>query len=168
METSRTERAFLSLGSNVGDRSANLKLAIERLRDLGTIAALSSLYESEPVELAGQQPWFLNCVAALDTDLAPGDLLRSLLTLEREMGRVRWKEKGSRTIDIDIVLYGNCVIEEPGLKIPHPAMIRRRFVLEPLAEIAPGAFHPVLRKATRELLDELPPGQSVRRLPKSE
>lgn len=127
------------------------------------VAAVSSIYETEPVELE-QQPWFLNCAVGLDTMLPPAALLHSLLKIEREMGRVRWQEKGPRTIDMDILLYGDCVVDEPGLKIPHPAMTRRRFVLEPLAEIAGEAIHPVLKKSVRELLAALPAGQVVRRV----
>lgn len=166
MENTRQPRAYLSLGSNVGDRSANLNHAIDRLRELGKVAGASSFYETEPVELE-PQAWFLNCAVALDSELPAQDLLRSLLLLEREMGRVRGKEKGPRTIDIDIVLYGDWAIDEPGLQVPHPAMTRRRFVLEPLTEIAPDAVHPLLNKTVRELLAELPPGQRVCRLTKS-
>lgn len=154
---------YLSLGSNVGDRAANLHTAMKRLRELGDVAVVSALYEAEPVELE-QQPWFLNCAVALDTALSPAALLQSLLTIEREMGRVRWKEKGPRTIDMDILLFSDYVLDEPGLKVPHPAMARRRFVLEPLAEIAGAAIHPVLNKAVSELLLGLPSGQVVRRV----
>lgn len=127
------------------------------------MATTSSTYETEPVELE-RQPWFLNCVVGLDTALSPSALLQGLLKIEREMGRVRWQEKGPRTIDIDILLYGNVVVNEAGLKIPHPAMTRRRFVLEPLAEIAGEATHPVLNKGVQELLAALPAGQVVRRV----
>lgn len=157
------QTACLSLGSNVGDRSANLQNALHRVQELGSLKAVSSFYETEPVELA-DQPWFLNCVAALETTFSPDELLQRLLAIEREMGRVRWKEKGPRIIDIDILLFGDSLVDEPGLKIPHPAMTRRRFVLEPLAEIAGDAIHPALKKTVRELLAGLPPGQVVRRL----
>ena len=147
----------------MGDRSANLQLAIERLSEAGAVKTVSSFYETEPLELR-DQPWFVNCVVALETNQSPQALLQRLLAIEEEMGRVRVKDKGPRLIDIDIVLFGGRVIEEPGLKIPHPAMQRRRFVLEPLVELAPEARHPVLRKTVREILAGLGPGQSVCRL----
>ncbi len=157
------EFVYLSLGSNLGDRSANLRAAIERLGEAGAIRAVSGFYETEPVELR-DQPWFLNCVVALETSDSPEALLQRALAIEQEMGRVRMKEKGPRSIDIDILLFGDRVVEERerGLKIPHPAMQQRRFVLEPLAEIAPEALHPQLRKTARELLADLPAGQMVR------
>ena len=153
---------YLSLGSNVGDRAAYLNAAIERLRTLGEVAAVSSLYETEPVEFAAQ-PWFLNCAVKFNTEKMPKQLLNAVLDIEKEMGRKRLKKKGPRTIDIDILLFGNSIIETKGLTVPHPAMHERRFVLEPLAEIAPEARHPVLKRTARELRDALPPGQAVRR-----
>jgi len=159
------ERVYLSLGSNVGDRSGNLRNTIGRLWEAGAVRAVSGLYETEPVELR-DQPWFLNCVVALETSDEPGELLKKVLAIEQEMGRLRTKDKGPRPIDIDILLFGDRVVaeQERGLKIPHPAMHRRRFVLEPLAAIAPDAFHPQLRKTARELLADLPAGQIVRLL----
>ena len=157
------ELVYLSLGSNVGDRAANLRSAIERLAEAGTVKATSGLYETEPVDFR-DQPWFLNCVVALETGKTPRDLLAHALAIEEAMGRRRTRDKGPRTIDVDILLFGDRVIDEPGLKIPHPAMHERRFVLEPLAEIALGVIHPALKKTARELLIELPAGQSVRRV----
>jgi 2-amino-4-hydroxy-6-hydroxymethyldihydropteridine diphosphokinase len=154
---------YLSLGSNLGTREANLETAIERLGSLGEVAAVSSFYETEPVEFAAQ-PWFLNCVVALKTEKMPQQLLRSILDIEKKMGRKRVQEKGPRIIDIDILLFGNSIVTTKGLTIPHAAMHERRFVLEPLAEIAPEAVHPVLNRRIRELSDELPAGQSVKRL----
>jgi 2-amino-4-hydroxy-6-hydroxymethyldihydropteridine diphosphokinase len=155
--------AYLSLGSNVGDRKSHLRDAITRLAGVGTIVAVSSFYETEPVEFTSQA-WFLNCAAALETNDTPEQLMASVLAIEQEMGRQRIQKKGPRTIDIDIVLFGDRVVESPTLTIPHPAMHRRRFVLEPLAEIAPQVRHPVLKKTARELLDALPAGQIVRKL----
>jgi 2-amino-4-hydroxy-6-hydroxymethyldihydropteridine diphosphokinase len=154
---------YISLGSNVGDRAASLRAALERLRRVGPVVTISGFYETEPVELR-DQPWFLNCVAALETNLPAEDLLRRLLAIEQEMGRIRLRDKGPRLIDLDILLYGDDVVEERGLKIPHPAMQDRRFVLEPLVEIAPDVIHPRLKKTARKMLAELPSGQVVRRL----
>jgi 2-amino-4-hydroxy-6-hydroxymethyldihydropteridine diphosphokinase len=156
---------YLSLGSNVGDREANLRVAIDRLEQLGTVMALSSFYETEPVEFIAQA-WFLNCAVVLETEKMPRQLLKALLDLERKMGRSRTQKKGPRTIDIDILLFAESIVETKGLTIPHPALHQRRFVLEPLAEIAPDVRHPVFRKTIRELRDALPPGQVVRRLPR--
>jgi 2-amino-4-hydroxy-6-hydroxymethyldihydropteridine diphosphokinase len=156
------KRVYLSLGSNVGDRAANLRTAINRVSSLGGVMAVSSFYETEPVEFAAQ-PWFLNCAVELDTEKMPKQLLAGILDIEREMGRRRVQKKGPRTLDIDILLFGNSIIQTKGLTIPHPAMHERRFVLEPLAEIAPEARHPVIKRTVRELRDALPPGQAVRR-----
>lgn len=153
---------YLSLGSNLGDRAANLKSAIDRLRNFGEVAAVSSFYETEPVEVIAQ-PWFLNCVVKLDTEKMPKQLLAGILNLEHEMGRQRKLKKGPRIIDIDILLFGNSIIQLQGLTVPHPAMHERRFVLEPLAEIAADVRHPGLKRTVRELWEELPKGQAVRR-----
>lgn len=155
--------AYLSLGSNLGNRAANLATAVQRIASTGTVRVVSSLYETEPVDVT-DQPLFLNCVVALETDYTPRGLLEGLLAVEKDMGRKRTRDKGPRIIDIDILLYGDLVIDELGLKIPHPAMQQRRFVLEPLAEIAPSVCHPLLKKTAREMLAELPAGQAVRRL----
>lgn len=125
--------------------------------------AVSALYETQPVEVR-DQPWFLNCVAAIETEKTPRELLQLALKIETAMGRLRMRERGPRNIDIDVVLFGDRVVDEPGLKIPHPAMQQRRFVLEPLVEIAPEARNHELGKTARELLAELPGGQTVRRL----
>jgi len=154
---------YLSLGSNVGDRQAQLQDARARLATVGRVVAESSLYETEPVELT-QQPWFLNCALALETSKTPQQLMAAILRVEEEMGRRRMQKKGPRSIDIDILLFGDTIINSPELTIPHPAMQQRRFVLEPLAEIAPEVLDPVLKKTIRELRDELPPGQVVRKL----
>lgn len=153
---------YLSLGSNVGDRAAILDSAISKLCRLGEVAAVSSFYETEPVEFTAQ-PWFLNCVVKLDTEKMPKQLLAAILDIEQQMGRRRMQKKGPRVIDIDIVLFGSSVVETKGLTIPHPAMHERRFVLEPMAEIAPEVRHPVIKKTMRELRDALPPGQAVRK-----
>ena len=157
--------AYLSLGSNIGDREYFLREAISRLGTLGRVVSVSSLYETEPVEVT-DQAWFLNCAVELETDRTPEELMGELLEIERQMGRERNKKKAPRTIDIDIVLFGDAVVDSPQLTLPHPAMHRRRFVLEPLAEIAPEARHPMLNKTVRDLLEGLPADQTVRKLPK--
>ena len=154
---------YLSLGSNVGDRKANLETATEKLGGIGKVAAVSSFYETEPVELR-QQPWFLNCAVKMETELMPRQLLGRILDIEQEMGRKRVQPKGPRVIDIDILLFGSSVVEAKGLTIPHPALHERRFVLEPLAEIAPEVRHPVTKKSAREMRDALPAGQTVKRM----
>ncbi len=154
---------YLSLGSNVGDREAQLRDAQARLGAVGRVVAVSSFYETEPVEFT-QQPWFLNCALALETSKTPQQLIAAILHIEQEMGRRRGQKKGPRSIDIDILLFDDAVVDSTDLTIPHPSLHQRRFVLEPLAEIAPEVWHPVLKKTVRELLDALPPGQVVRKL----
>jgi 2-amino-4-hydroxy-6-hydroxymethyldihydropteridine diphosphokinase len=157
------KQVYLSLGSNLGDREANLREAIRRLKAIGTVAAVSAFYETEPVEVA-DQPWFLNCAVELRTALMPKQLLSKVLAIETAMGRRRTRRKGPRIIDVDILLFGNSIVDTAGLTIPHPALHRRRFVLDPLAEIAASQRHPVLQRSVRELRDALPPGPVVRRL----
>jgi 2-amino-4-hydroxy-6-hydroxymethyldihydropteridine diphosphokinase len=154
---------YLSLGSNVGDREVYLRDAISRLESAGKVVAVSSFYETEPVEVT-DQAWFLNCALALETAQTPEELMASLLQIEQKMGRQRTQKKGPRTIDLDILLFGDTKITSNQLTIPHPAMQDRRFVLEPLAEIAENIQHPVLKKTIRDLLGNLPPGQATRKL----
>ena len=151
---------YLSLGSNLGDRAANLEDAIQRLEGLGAVTAQSSFYETEPREME-RQPWFLNCALALETELMPRQLLSRVLGLEQAMGRRRIQPKGPRSIDIDILLFGGSVVDTATLTIPHPAMHERRFVLEPLVEIAPEVRHPVFKKTVCELLAALPAQSGV-------
>jgi 2-amino-4-hydroxy-6-hydroxymethyldihydropteridine diphosphokinase len=157
------ETAYLSLGSNLGDRAVNLRAALAQLDAAGRLLAVSALYETQPVDVPNQS-WFLNCVAAIETEKTPRELLQLALQIEAAMGRLRMRNQGPRNIDIDLVLFGDRVVDEPGLKIPHPAMQQRRFVLEPLVEIAPEVRHPELGKTARELLAALAGGQTVRRL----
>lgn len=153
--------AYLGLGSNLGDREANLARAIELIETGGvSITRLSSLYETEPVGVQ-EQPWFLNLVLAGQTSLTPLGLLDTLQAIERRMGRVRTVRWGPRVIDIDILLYGQVILESARLTIPHPQMADRAFVLVPLVEIAPEAWHPGLEMTAQELLDRLSPGSAV-------
>jgi 2-amino-4-hydroxy-6-hydroxymethyldihydropteridine diphosphokinase len=155
--------AFLALGSNVGDRQANLRDAVARLEaaEIG-VTRRSSLYETAPQELL-DQPWFLNAVVQVETELFPLQLLARARQIERDMGRRRVTPKGPRNIDIDILFYGRSVIATAELEVPHPRIAQRRFVLEPLAEIAPDFRHPITRKTAAEMLASLEP-QGIRRI----
>ncbi len=146
--------AIIALGSNVGDREANLKNALRALQDFGQVTAVSSAYETEPMYLE-DQAWFLNAVASLETKLAPRALLLAIRSVERAMGRKRDVRYGPRVIDLDILFYGALVVSEPDLQIPHPKMGERMFVLAPLAEIRPGLVHPVLGVPVSQLVVEI-------------
>src|SRR6267142_1876517 len=154
--------AYLSLGSNIGNREQNLRLAIGELPHAGVaITRVSSFYETEPVDLR-EQPWFLNCVVQAETHFDPFMLLRALREIETKMGSKKLVAKGPQLIDMDILLYGSETIDTPALQAPHPRMHLRRFVLVPLAEIAPEVRHPTLKKAVRELLEETKDRSAVR------
>lgn len=144
--------AYIGLGSNLGAREENLRVALERLRALGQLR-VSSVRETEPVGVT-DQPRFLNAAAELETDLGPRELLARLLEIERELGRERAAEKrwGPRPIDLDLLVYGEEAIDEPGLTVPHPRLAERRFALEPLHELAPELRLPDGRRI-RDLLD---------------
>ena len=154
---------YLSLGSNLGERERNLEAALGKLasRDF-LIERVSSVYETEPVD-TNDQRWFLNLVVEGATDLFPMQLLWRIAKVEHTLGRVRTTRNGPRTIDIDILLYSRAVIHSPALDVPHPRMAQRRFVLAPLAELAPDLRHPVTRRTIREMLDTAPE-QTVRKL----
>ena len=147
--------AYLSLGSNLGDRVHHLEEAIRLLQeDEVTVLRRSSLFETEPRDVPNQ-PWFLNLVIEVETALFPRRLLSRIKRVESRLGRKRITDKGPRTIDIDIVLFGRFVVDAPDLTIPHPRMGERRFVLEPLAELAPDLRHPVTRRSVREMLKDV-------------
>jgi len=153
---------YLSLGSNVGDRAKNLRDAIAALGNSGaSVVRVSSVYETEPVDYL-DQPWFLNCAVEAETELAALELLQAVRGIEAQMGSKKLIAKGPRLIDIDILLYGNEIIDTPELQVPHPRMHLRRFVLEPLAQIASNTQHPVLRLSISELLARTPDKSTVR------
>jgi 2-amino-4-hydroxy-6-hydroxymethyldihydropteridine diphosphokinase len=154
---------FLSLGSNIGDRINHLHTAIAALADAKLcVIRVSSFYETEPVDLR-DQPWFLNCVAQAETELPPLDLLRALRGIESQMGSKKLVPKGPRLMDLDILLYGDETIDAPELQVPHPRMLLRRFVLVPLAEIAPSLKHPSWKGTASQLLADLSDSSVVRR-----
>lgn len=147
---------YLSLGSNLGDRKANLKRALEKLPKKGVpLLKQSSIYETEPVEVT-DQPDFLNLVCEVETALKPEALLRICQDIESELGRIRKELAGPRSIDIDILFYGQNILDLPLLKIPHPALYRRNFVLIPLVEIAPDFQDPSTGKTIQQLRHESP------------
>lgn len=145
----------------MGDRETHLRLAIEAMPAAGIqVLRVSPVYETEPVEFTAQG-WFLNLVVEGETALFPAQLLARILRIERGRGRVRTVPKGPRTLDIDILLYGSAVIRSQKLEVPHPRMAERRFVLQPLADLAPDLRHPVLNRTIQELLADAP-GQIVK------
>ncbi len=159
-------RAFIGLGSNLGDREAQIRRAIEELRRVPRTmcARVSSLYDTAPVGDV-DQPRFLNAVAWVETDLSPGELLWNLLLIEQRLGRVRVKSKrwGPRTIDLDLLFYGDVVLAEPGLTLPHPEAHQRAFVLLPLAELEPDYVHPVSGETVAAMLQRVPKEAGVRK-----
>lgn len=153
---------YLSLGSNKGARAQYIARAIVALAEHGVnVIQKSSLYETEPVETSSKS-WFLNCVIEAETKLLPPQLMHTLLDIERSLGRRRRVLRGPRFIDMDILLYDDRVVNTDHLKVPHPRMAERRFVLVPFAEIAPETRHPVYNKTVTELLAETPDRSEVK------
>ncbi|MCC6586351.1 MAG: 2-amino-4-hydroxy-6-hydroxymethyldihydropteridine diphosphokinase [Bryobacterales bacterium] len=156
--------AYLSLGSNLGNRAQNLNTALELLEQPRVhVTRRSSLYETEPQDLR-HQPWFYNIVVEVETALFPLQLLNATQRIETRMGRQRLIPKGPRIIDIDLLLWGSFIIQTPKLQVPHPRMLDRRFVLEPLLELAPALRHPVTKQPLSSALAALR-GQAIKRVP---
>src|ERR1700675_192272 len=154
---------YFSLGSNVGDQEANLRTAIAALEDAGVrVTRVSSFYETEPVDFL-EQAWFLNCAVEGETDVPALELIRALRGIELRMGSKKLVVKGPRLIDMDILLYGSETIDTPELQVPHPRMHLRRFVLVPLAGIAPNVMPPVLKMTVAQLLGQTPDSSAVQR-----
>jgi 2-amino-4-hydroxy-6-hydroxymethyldihydropteridine diphosphokinase len=167
-KVSHSEVVYLSLGSNIGDRAAHLNAAIAALPDVGVrVRKVSAFYETEPVDYLKQE-WFLNCVVEGETELPGGTLLAKLRVIEAQMGSKKVIEKGPRILDIDILLYGDETIATPELQVPHPRMTQRRFVLVPLAEIAPDLRHPSWHATAAELLAATNDRSEVRRVESAE
>lgn len=159
-----TKRVYLSLGSNLGDRAAQIRRALQELNAAGIeVIQISSHYRTEPVDYKAQ-PWFVNCVAEVQTSRMPVQLLRTLQSIERKLGRRRGVPKGPRPIDIDILFFENAVVQSAALTIPHEHLAERRFVLVPLREIAPTLRHPVTQQTVVEMLNETPDTSKVIRL----
>jgi len=157
------KRVYLCLGSNRGNRQRNLERALEEMRAAGMdVLRVSRLYKTEPVDVTAQ-PWFLNCVAEVETEHMPLRLLRILQRIEQRLGRRRSVPRGPRTMDIDILLYTNHVMQTRELTIPHPRLAERRFVLQPLRELAVGLRHPVSGRTVGELLAATPDRSRVQR-----
>ena len=150
--------AYLGFGSNLGDRRKNLELACQEF----VVIKRSSIYETEPVDFL-EQPWFLNMVIEIQASESPEDLLQYCQNIERKLGRTREIPKGPRTIDLDILFYNGLIIQEQDLIIPHPEIPNRRFVLEPMNEIAPGLIHPLLNLSIADLLVQCPDHSVVRK-----
>ena len=156
-------KTYISAGSNLGDKMANIEYALDELTDAGRVSQVSSYFETEPVGYANQ-PWFLNLAIELEIRLAPLELLSLCLGIEASRDRERSFPNAPRTLDLDILLYGDIVVCEDNLIIPHPRLSERRFVLEPLAQIAPDLLHPVLKQSIRSLLETCSDTSQVRQL----
>lgn len=157
-------QAWVGLGSNLGDKQANLSQAIALLRDHGVVTHVSSLYRTEPVGFLDQD-WFLNIAVGIQTNATPETFLDALLNIEQQMGRVRVVKDGPRTIDLDLLFWDGQCLDLEGLTVPHPRLHLRHFVLQPLVEIAPDLRHPLLEKTISQLVQELGLPDGVQRVP---
>jgi 2-amino-4-hydroxy-6-hydroxymethyldihydropteridine diphosphokinase len=156
-------KTYISAGSNLGNKMANIEYALDELADAGRISQVSSYFETEPVGYTNQ-PWFLNLAIELETRLEPSELLHLCLGIEASRDRKRSFPNAPRTLDLDILLYGDIAVREENLISPHPRLSERRFVLEPLAQIAPDFLHPVLKQSIRSLLETCSDTSQVRQL----
>jgi 2-amino-4-hydroxy-6-hydroxymethyldihydropteridine diphosphokinase len=157
-------KIYLSLGSNLRDRQENIRQALELLEHKGVrILQVSSFYETEPLYIV-DQPWFLNVAAEVQSELAPQSFFELLQQVELSLGRERKVRFGPRTIDIDILFYGNELFDHSALQIPHPRLQERKFVLVPMAELAPDFIHPVLKKSMSELLKKCSDSSKIKKV----
>jgi 2-amino-4-hydroxy-6-hydroxymethyldihydropteridine diphosphokinase len=152
---------YLSLGSNVGDTEKNIKKAIQNIGDLYKITKISKLYTTEPVGFK-EQDWFLNCVVEIETSVHPEIIFASMQALEKKLGRTETRLDGPRTIDIDLLFYGDKVVNRVNLTIPHLRVHERRFVLQPMLDVNPDFKHPVLKKTIQQLYDALTTKEQVK------
>lgn len=149
-----TKIVIIGIGSNMGNKKKNIGKAIKLMKEKCKLLKLSSLYKTEPVGYK-KQDWFLNCAAKIKTELKPDELLKFFRSIEKILGRVKRIKNGPRTIDLDILFYGDEIIKTKKLIVPHPRLHKRLFVLEPLKEIAPDFMHPVIKKNIKELNQKL-------------
>ncbi len=155
LASSNQSIVYIGIGSNLGDRVMYLGNAVKAIKQLGDSIALSSVYETEPFGVDDVQPMYLNMVMAISTNLGQGDLLSEMLKIEQSNGRIRNCPNEARTLDLDILMFDDEVIQTPGLIVPHPRMHKRAFVMLPLAEIAPDVLHPQLRLTVSEIASDL-------------
>src|SRR4030042_2792233 len=153
---------FLGLGSNIGKKEANIKKALYLLSEIGEVKKTSHLYLTEPVGII-KQDWFLNCAVQIETNMDPQKLLTALKSIERKLGRIKTVKNGPRTIDIDILFYGDRIVKKTHLVIPHPFLQDRLFVLQPMMDLAPSFIHPLLKKSIQDLYTNHPKSQKVQR-----
>jgi len=159
------ETVYIGIGSNIGDKRANCLEAIKRIGHLPgcSVGSISGFYLTEPVGVENTQDWYINGVVSITTDMSATDLMKELLQIEAEFGRVREKRWEPRVIDLDIIFFGEEIMQQHHLVVPHPLMHQRRFVLRPMADLAPDFVHPVLNRKIGDLLNHLPEdGQALK------
>ena len=158
--------AYIGIGSNVRDKPFNCRYSVDKIDQLPGchVTACSSIFKTEPVGVTGQD-WYANCVVQVKVSQRPSKLIKGLIGIESDMGRIRKERWGPRIIDLDLLLFGQEIIESDNLIIPHPLLHKRRFVLEPLVQLAPDLMHPVLRLTLSQLLNRLPKGPLVEDMP---